>query len=280
MQCFCNVYFIYLKILIEGLKMKKYVLVGILPLLASTALFAELGYTNSEFNNAKNNKKEVDEAVKAVNVKTSEYGLNLPGKKAVKVGSENETGKPDIEDHDPTDSNGGTNPASKEEQQSGTKEDDAQAKRDADVDRRLKNSCANGSATACKEQERREEQRKKDEEEKLYGKWTPNPTQGSNGSKIKGSKKQERELQKLIDNQGLGKKTPIINNGADGGEGDTRADRDNSNENTNNIPKRGLAGDPCDGRTGSNGCGAKNTASNIINEKREQFGGGNNPRNR
>jgi len=249
--------------------MKKYILVSILPLLASTALYAELGYTNSEFNNAKNSKKEVDAAVKAVNVKTSESELNLPGKKAIKVGSEDETGKPSVDDYDLTDPNGGSNPASKEEQRSGKKEDD--------VNRRLARSCATGSKTACKEKKRREEA-----ERIAKDIWdTPNPVkEGGSDSEAKGSKKQEREVKKLMDKHGLGKKTPVGNNGADGGDGDNRGDRDNSNEDTNNIPKKGLADGPCDGRTGSNGCGPKNINANTIGQKREQLGGGNNPRER
>lgn len=258
--------------------MKKYILIGILPLLASTALYAELGYTNSKFNNAKNNKKEVDTAIKAVNVKTSEDELNLLGKKTIKVGSENETGNSGIDDHDPTASNEDVNPASKEQQREDKKDD--QAKRDANVDSRLARSCANGSETACAEKKRRDDAKKKAEDEKLNGKWTPNPTGNGNTGKTKGSKKQEREVKKLIDRHGLGKKIPIINNGADGGDGDNRGNRDNSNKTTNDMPKKGLAGDPCDGRTGSNGCGPKNAAANTIKQKNEQLGGGNNPRER
>jgi len=237
--------------------MKKYILVSILPFLASTALYAELGYTNSAFNNAKNSKKEVDAAVKAVNVKTSESELNLPGKKAIKVGSEDETGKPSVDDYDLTDPNGGSNPASKEEQQSNDKDDAARKKRDDDIYRRVSYKCAHGNARSCKDKKDIDDRRKKEEEEKLYGKLTPNPTGDGNTGKTKGSKKQEREVKKLMDKHGLGKKTPVGNNGADGGDGDNRGDRDNSNEDTNNIPKKGLADGPCDGRTGSNGCGPK-----------------------
>ncbi|CAA6822385.1 MAG: Unknown protein [uncultured Sulfurovum sp.] len=254
--------------------MKKYILLGILPLLASTTLYAELGYSDKNLNNAKNNKKEIDTAIKAVDIKKSDYTLNVNGQDRNKVGSEIDTGKPRADDHSPTDPNGGTNPGSKEGQLSNKKDDEAKAKRDADVNRRLDNECARGSETACAEQERR---RLAAEE-----KWQPNPAdEGSQDTGRKGSEKQEREVEKLIENHGLGERNPIKSNGADGGEGDNRGNRNEDEGSTNNIPIADLAGGPCDGRTSTAGCNdAIDASRNRAKDRFEQLGGGNNPQNR